>query len=154
MTAIRLTAIAHGSDAYREAVNLRYEVLRKPLGMDFTPQQLQSERDALHYAAYVGEKLVATAYLLPLGNGRAHLKQMAVAPDVRAAGVGRALLAYLEDDARQRGYREIVADARVSALDFYLKQGYLASGDVYDHVGLPHRHIGKLLIDPKVESGQ
>ncbi|HLU77678.1 MAG TPA: GNAT family N-acetyltransferase [Burkholderiales bacterium] len=152
MAALRLTVIAHGSDAYREAVELRHEVLRKPLGLNFTPQQLAAEADALHYAAYAGERLVATAYLLPLDPARAHLRQMAVSPGMRASGVGGALLAYLEDDARRRGYREIVADARVSALGFYLKQGYTAHDEVYDHVGLPHRRIHKALIDPKAES--
>lgn len=152
MAALRLTVIAHGSDAYRAAVDLRHEVLRRPLGLDFTPQQLAAERDALHYAAYAGERLVATAYLLPLDTTRAHLKQMAVSAEARSSGTGGALLAYLEDDACKRGFREIVADARVSALAFYLKHGYAAHGDIYDHVGLPHRRIRKALIDPKAVS--
>src|SRR5690606_40256367 len=56
--------------------------------LNFTPQQLAAEADALHYAAYAGERLVATAYLLPLVPARAHLRQMAVSPGMRASGVG------------------------------------------------------------------
>lgn len=147
MHTIRVAVIPHGSEAYKAAVELRYDVLRKPQGLHFTADQLESERDAIHYAAYSGDRLIGTAYLLRLGEGRAQLKQMAVAPDTRATGVGRVLLEYLEDDARARGFREIVADARVSALGFYLKHGYTASGDVYEHVGLPHRRISKQLIE-------
>lgn len=140
---LRIIAIVHGSAAYDEAVALRLEVLRKPLGLHFTTAQLASEREALHYAAYLDGDLVGTAFLLPLDERCVHLRQMAVVPDKQAVGIGAALLAHLEDEARRLGYETITADARVSALGFYLKKGYVASGNVYDHVGLPHRLISK-----------
>lgn len=144
---IRVTAIAHGSEAWRAAVVLRREVLRKPLGMSFTQEQLDSESDALLYAAYVtdgaNEQLAATAFFVPLDTTRVQLRQMAVSPAMQGRGVGRALLKYMEHDARSRGYTEILAEARVSALPFYAKLGYTASGEVYEHVGLPHRMISK-----------
>lgn len=149
MATIRVTAIAHGSEAWRATVELRWEVLRQPLGMSFTQEQLDSERDALLYAAYIvadaNERLAATAFFIPLDATRVQLRQMAVAPTLQGCGAGRALLEYMERDARSRGYTEIVAEARVAALPFYVKLGYIASGGIYEHVGLPHRMISKRL---------
>ena len=144
---IRVTAIEHGSEAWRAAVELRWEVLRKPLGMSFTQEQLDSERDALLYAAYIvdgaNERLAATAFFIPRDATRVQLRQMAVAPSLQGRGAGRTLLEHMERDAQSRGYTEIVAEARVSALPFYVKLGYIASGGIYEHVGLPHRKISK-----------
>lgn len=149
MDAPHILAIAYGSDAWHAAVMLRLEVLRKPLGLHFTAAQLEVERDAFHYAAYVNNgnspRLAATAFLMPLDGTRVQLRQMAVSADLRGAGIGRALLQYMERDAVARGFGEIVADARVSALPFYLALGYTAHGEVYEHVGLPHRRISKRL---------
>ncbi len=147
MATIRVTAIEHGSEAWRTAVELRREVLRKPLGMSFTQEQLDSERDALLYAAYVtdgaNEQLAATAFFIPLDATRVQLRQMAVTSSLQGCGAGRTLLEHMERDAQSRGYSEIVAEARVSALPFYVKLGYIASGGIYEHVGLPHRKISK-----------
>ena len=149
MATIRVTAIEHGSEAWRAAVELRWEVLRKPLGMSFTQEQLDSERDALLYAAYVtdgaNKQLAATALFIPRDTTRVQLRQMAVSPAMQGHGVGRTLLEYMERDAQSLGYTEIVAEARVSALPFYIKLGYIASGEIYEHVGLPHRMIRKRL---------
>lgn len=148
MTALRIVAIAYGSAEWRAAVALRLDVLRKPLGLHFTTAQLETERDAFHYAACVegdAPRLAATAFLMPLDTARVQLRQMAVAADLRGTGIGRALLEHMEADASTRGFTEIIADARVSALPFYLALGYTASGAEYEHVGLPHRRISKRL---------
>lgn len=146
MGAPNITTIAYGSDAWHAAVALRLDVLRKPLGLQFTTAQLEAERDAFHYAAYVRSdppRMVATAFLMPLDGTRIQLRQMAVVAELRGTGIGRALLRHMEHDAAARGFGEIVADARVSALPFYRALDYTAHGDVYEHVGLPHRKISK-----------
>jgi len=144
--ALRVFSIPHGGPAWREAVALRHELLRKPLGLAFAEEQLRRECEALHYAVYDGDAIVATAFLQPLDAERVQLRQMAVAPARQTQGIGRLLLGHMEEDARRRGYRQVVAEARVSALGFYLKLGYEAEGDVYDHLGLPHRWVRKNLI--------
>jgi GNAT superfamily N-acetyltransferase len=149
MATIRVTAIEHGSTAWRAAVELRWETLRKPLGMSFTQEQLDSERDALLYAAYrvdgANEQLVATALFIPLDTARVQLRQMTVAPAMQGHGVGRALLEYMEADAVTRGFVEVIAEARETALPFFAALGYRPSGETYEHVGLPHRMISKRL---------
>jgi GNAT superfamily N-acetyltransferase len=45
-------------------------------------------------------------------------------PELQSTGVGRALLAALETEARRRGLHELWLESTVSARGFYLKQGY------------------------------
>jgi len=146
---LRIVPIQHGSAAYREAVALRHEVLRKPLGMAFTEEQLAAERDAWHYAAYLteggAERMVATAFFAPLEGKRMQLRQMAIAPDLHRKGVGRALLLRMETDAAAKGVVEVIAEAREAALPFYRSLGYEVNGETFEHVGLPHRMIRKRL---------
>jgi GNAT superfamily N-acetyltransferase len=49
-------------------------------------------------------------------------------PEVQSTGVGRALLAGLEAEARRQGIRELSLESTVSARGFYLKQGFRPKG--------------------------
>ena len=40
-----LKIIDHGTPEYRQMVKLRDDILRKPLGLGFTPQELEKEKD-------------------------------------------------------------------------------------------------------------
>lgn len=82
----------------------------------------------------------------PLGTGRmiehvpgiAKIGRMAVNQSVRGSGVGRAVLDALKQSARDRGYREAVLHAQVSAAPFYGRSGFVSRGSVFDDVGIPH----------------
>ena len=60
---------------------------------------------------YEDERAVAIGGLRPLGDGVCEIKRMYVVPDARSRGVGRALLAALEDAARALGHRVVRLDA-------------------------------------------
>jgi GNAT superfamily N-acetyltransferase len=50
-------------------------------------------------------------------------------PEVQLTGVGRALLARLEAEARRQGIRELSLQSTVSARGFYTKHGFRPKGD-------------------------
>jgi len=52
MTVFRI--IRHASPEYQKAVELRENILRKPLGLIFSPEDLQAEKDHLHIAGFQG----------------------------------------------------------------------------------------------------
>jgi GNAT superfamily N-acetyltransferase len=54
---------------------------------------------------YMADEPVGCGGLTPLGNDSAYLKRMWIAPGARGLGLGRRLLAELEDKARSIGYR-------------------------------------------------
>ena len=99
------------------------------------------ERDALDavcrhaIARDAGGRVVATGRLLPDG----HIGRMAVLRAARGAGVGGAVLQALIDEAARRGLREVALAAQTHALDFYLRHGFEAVGEVFMEAGIPHR---------------
>ena len=137
--------VAHGSGDYRACVELRNAVLRRPLGMSLSPDQLAGEAGDLHLAYRLGEAVVACAVLSPLDGARVRLRQMAVAPAHRNQGIGTRLLAFAESTARGRGFRECLLHAREGAVGFYARQGYRAVGPPFVEVTLAHRLMRKPL---------
>ncbi|MHA6780638.1 GNAT family N-acetyltransferase [Pseudonocardia saturnea] len=67
--------------------------------------------DGVFLVGYDGERAVAIGGLRRLGDGLCEIKRMFVVPDARSRGVGRALLAALEDAGRALGYERVRLDA-------------------------------------------
>ena len=89
--------IAHNSDEYRRAVQLRREVLRWPLGMDYTEEQLAGENDSAHFLLDLDGKAVATAMATPYQEGILKVRQVAVDPSVQGKGHGSNIMFCAED---------------------------------------------------------
>lgn len=137
--------VAIGSSGYRAAVKLREKVLREPQGLTFNSGELQAEQDSQHIVCEWGSEVVGCAILKPLGGGRVRLRQMAVTEQMRGKGVGRALITFAEQAARQAGYTEIIMHARIHSEEFYERLGYKREGVQFEEVGLPHQFMRKPL---------
>jgi GNAT superfamily N-acetyltransferase len=135
-----------GDPVYRDAVELRYRVLRAPLGVaraDFKPDD-PGERVTV-CALYDGA-VVGTVALELEGKERGRLRQMAVAPEHQGGRVGRALVSALEREAKRRGLSTIWMNARAHVIGFYARAGYACSSeDLFDEVHIPHVHMEKRL---------
>ena len=137
--------IEHGSVAYEESIALRYQILRKPLGLSYDPVELAGEKESFHLALREGNELVACLVLKPLDERCIKMRQLAVRESSQGKGCGRELVNYAHSFARKRGYTEIVLHARETARGFYWKLGYVAEGDFFTEVGLPHLAMRKKL---------
>lgn len=100
-------------------------MLRAPWGRPRGSERDAWEPDAVH--------LMACVYgTVPIAVGRIHfntpheaqVRYMAVDKKWQGVGVGCRLLAALEAQARGRGARRIVLDARTGAIGFYARHGY------------------------------
>jgi predicted GNAT family N-acyltransferase len=140
-----ISLVEHGSAAYEETVALRDDILRKPLDLNFTPEQLGAEGTDHHLACYDGESLVGCLVLTPLGDGKLKMRQVAVAESAQRRGVGRAMVERSEEFAREHGFDEIVLNARETAVPFYLALGYDRIGDRFEEVGIPHWKMRKIV---------
>ncbi|MBS1701877.1 MAG: GNAT family N-acetyltransferase [Armatimonadetes bacterium] len=138
--------VAHESPEYWAAVELRRQVLRFPLGMDYTPEQLASESDSTHFAILDGAVAVATAMATPYTNEIVKIRQVAVDPSRQGQGLGRQVMFYAEDWSRAEGFAEAVLHARQVAVDFYLRIGYEIFDEPFEEVGIPHRKMRKRLL--------
>ena len=137
--------IEHGSGAYEEAIALRHQVLREPLGLSYDPAELAREKDSFHLALREGAELVACLVLKPLDERCIKMRQLAVGKSSQAKGFGRELVNYAHSFARERGYAEIVLHARETARGFYEKLGYQLEGNPFTEVSLPHLAMRKKL---------
>ncbi len=131
--------------AYAEALRLREEVLRKPLGLALTDAELALESRCFHLGAFAGSALNAVLLLQPLNDDTVKMRQVAVRQELQKRGAGSQLIAFAEEFARQRGYRTVVANARSTALGFYLQLGYSASGAEFIETSVPHQLVSKVL---------
>lgn len=101
-----------------------------------------ADDDALHAVARNRFGLpVATGRLLQVGHGVAKIGRMAVLPLVRGSGVGRQVLEALMQAARERGDREVMLHAQLTAVPFYRRAGFVERGEVFEEAGVAHREM-------------
>ncbi len=142
---LRLRWIEHLSPDYALAVVLRSDILRKPLGLEFTETQLGSESTSFHLTAWEGDMLRGTLLLTPLEAGSIQMRQVAVDDRKQGLGIGRLMVAESEAEAARRGFTRMMLHARDSAVGFYTKLGYERVGDEFIEVGVRHQEMEKYL---------
>lgn len=124
---------------------LRFRVLREPLGFSRAEVIVEGEDASLHLVALDAGRVVGCVLFTPTSSTSGKLRQMAIDPSRQASGLGRALVAHLEDVARARGFEEIALHARETAIGFYQKLGYVGEGALFVEVSVPHLVMRKLL---------
>lgn len=140
-----LKIIDHGTAEYQQMVKLRDDLLRKPLGLTFTPEELESEKDNMLIAAYEDERMLGCCMLVEESPEIVRLRQMAVLNDLQGKGIGRALMNFAENLARDRGFRIIRMNARKNVVGFYERMDYKVTGDEFIEITIPHYRMEKKL---------
>jgi N-acetylglutamate synthase-like GNAT family acetyltransferase len=141
-----LKLIDHGSPEYSQMVQLRIDILRKPLGLTLLPDELEREKEEILIAAFEEEKMLGCCMLIKTEPDTVRLRQMAVLNNLQGKGIGRALMQFAENIARDRGFRHIIMHARKTATGFYEKLGYEVSGTDFVELTLPHVIMHKQLL--------
>ena len=136
----------YASDLYRRALDLREAILRKPLGLVVTAEELADDRLRQHFVATSRGAVVGSVSLRPLDGDTVQLRQMAVVEERQREGIGAQLLARAEHWARGHGYRLMVLNARLGAEGFYARYGYRAEGEPFDENTVPHIRMTKVLV--------
>jgi len=140
-----LKILDHGSPEYQQMVKLRDDILRKPLGLGFTPEELEEEKENMLIAAFEDEDMLGCCMLVEENQKKIRLRQMAVLNDLQGKGIGRALMNFAENIARDRGYKVLSMHARKNALGFYEKMGYKIASDEFNEVTIAHYVMEKQL---------
>ena len=140
-----LKIIDHGTKEYRQMVKLREDILRKPLGLAFSLDELEEEKDNLLIGAFEDGDILGCCMLVEETPGMAKLRQMAVLNVLQGKGIGRALMQFAENLARDHGYRALTMHARKNAVGFYEKMGYRVKGPEFLEVSIPHYEMEKEL---------
>ena len=136
--------VEHASDDYRRILAVRHAILRAPLGLGWSPDDLAGEDEQLHFGLFDDDDtLVACAVVKLLSDATAKARQMAVEEPYRGRGRGRELFEGVEAALRQRGISRIEMDARKTAVGFYEKLGYHIEGGEFLQVTIPHFRMVK-----------
>lgn len=135
--------IWHGSQPYLDLVRLRHLVLREPLGLDFSEEDLADEEGEAILGIEKDGEWIACVHLKPAESESLKLRQMAVDPRYQGLGIGESLILAAEEMCNPLGYSDIFLHARETAVGFYEKCGYSVEGEPFVEVGLPHRLMRK-----------
>lgn len=141
-----LKQIDHGSAEYRQMVQLRNLILRQPLGLSFTEEELEKEKNDILIAAFDDDEILGCCMLCPLNNNTLRLRQMAVRDNLQGKGVGASIMTFAENLARDKGYSSMIMHARDTAIGFYEKFGYKVKGNEFIEVNVPHHVMEKPLL--------
>jgi predicted GNAT family N-acyltransferase len=140
-----LRIIDHNTEAYKKMVALRFDILRKPLGLTFSTAELEKEKNDI-LIVYDDEELIEGCCILTKVNEEmVQLRQMAVITGLQGKGIGRAIMLFAENIARDTGYKILMMHARDTAVGFYEKLGYEVQGNMFEEVSIPHFEMRKKL---------
>lgn len=126
------------STLYDLEIELRDRLLRAPLGLAFSSEELEAESTELHFALVDQGQVRACAVIVPLSSDLAKLRQMAVHENYQRQGLGSRLIRQIESALQQRGFQVIELNAREEAVNFYQRLGYQTAGDRFIEVGIGH----------------
>lgn len=111
------------------------------------PEEIEMDADdagAFHALALAGTVPVGCGRMVA-HDGYVKIGRMAVLRERRGEGIGRSILAFLMESARQRGFSRAVLHAQLTAEGFYLKNGYIPEGEVFEEAGIAHRRMSRQL---------
>lgn len=137
-----------------DARSVRAPVLRAGRPPETAAMPLDDDAATFHAGAFSEGRLlsVATVYpesmpealaYAPAGPKRTgpayRLRGMATLPEAQKRGAGRAVLALCREHARSHGSAFVWCNARVGALAFYRREGFVTVGDAFEIEGIgPH----------------
>ena len=124
------TMLGDPASAVRRAVFIEEQGIPADLEMD------ARDAGAVHAVAFDATgRAVGTGRLLR----DAHIGRMAVLKESRGRGIGAMILRALVARAHADGVPVLRLNAQVSALDFYVRNGFAAEGGQYLEAGIPHQ---------------
>ncbi len=141
---ITFKVVNYGAPEYKEAVLLRENVLRKPLGSKFSEEEVLAEKDHIHIVGVDGLEIVATAVLVLEGK-ECKMQRVAVKESLRGQNIGSKLLGFCEQYAKKQGVIAIYCHARDAAISFYLKNNYLPEGKYFQEDNIAHLKMNKII---------
>lgn len=133
-----LKMIQYSSKEYEQMVALRYQMLRKPLGLVFSEEELEKEKNNILLGCFDEDVLEGCCMLVETNLAEVRLRQMAVLSGLQGKGIGRVLVLFAENVARDRRYKKILMHSRLNSIPFFEKLGYHVKGDPFVELTIEH----------------
>ncbi|WP_041522132.1 GNAT family N-acetyltransferase [Gilvimarinus agarilyticus] len=126
-----------------QVLPLRHLVLWPDRTEDFC--RISGDEDALHYGAFIDDKLVCVASIF-IEGGDARLRKFATLPEYQNQGIGSALLAHILDELKSdHDAKRFWCDARSSATGIYSRFGMAVESEPFSKGGVDYVKMAKRL---------
>lgn len=151
MRTVQHYLIEYGTPEYDATLDLRYRVLREPLGLYFTVAQIEEEWSSAHFASFDQDgAIVGCLILKPVSELVWKMRQVAVEPAWQGRGIGRELVRCAETFVQMkvnegRRSHDIELHARREAVAFYEQLDYQKNGAIFLEIGIEHQAMIKRL---------
>mgnify|MGYP001031652987 CR=1 FL=1 len=124
-------------EEYRQYYELRYQVLREPWGQVRGTEKDDYEPVSDHFMALeqATGKLVGVVKLFEKEPGLGWVSHMAVTSTHQRKGIGKLLMAKVEERARERGMTRLGCFSRLTTTEYFKRMGF-------EIAGLPTRYFG------------
>ena len=142
---MKIVEVRYGDALYPHVLALRQLILRDPLKMKFSAEELEADKKYVYFAYIEGDEVLGVVGLEKHSPEKFQLRQMAVHDKTQGKGVGRQIVAALEKHVQNAKGKEIHLDSRYPARGFYAKLGYTEYGEIYDKIGIKHIDMKKIL---------
>jgi len=110
---------------------LRFNVLREPWNQPLGSEVLADEDQAIHAIAVEEGEVLGVARMHESAANQGQVRCVAIATAAQGKGIGKAIMAYVEEKARLKNWSEIVLEARENAVPFYQAIGYAIVAESY-----------------------
>ncbi|MEM8833571.1 MAG: GNAT family N-acetyltransferase [Pseudomonadota bacterium] len=136
MNEVSIYQIAYGSEEYELSKSFRQRILREPLGIKLSEDDLRGEDRQHHFIAMFQNSIVGTVVVANVDNERAKLRQMAVDDNHQKNGIGKKLISQVDRFVHDKSYKFVVCTARKTSAGFYKKMGFIIDGEPFEAMGM------------------
>ena len=130
-------------EEFETYLQVRYEVLRKPLNLPPGSEQDDLDQEAIHVIAKDGRRIVGGGRIHFVDDKTAQVRFMAVLDQYKGQGIGAEILLNLEKFAFNQGKSKIFLNAREHVVAFYEKCGYQVVSGPTVLLGIQHYTMEK-----------
>ena len=140
---MRFSIIQHGGQQYDHTVALRDRILRQPLGLKFSTEQLTAESTSIHLAGWIDDQVRACCVVAKQNEGWFKIRQVAVDTEFQRQGYGKQLMEFVHQHVESLGGKRVFCHSRDVAEPFYSGLGYHSVGDYFEEVSIQHVRMEK-----------
>lgn len=147
--------IKYNTIDYLKSIGLRNKILREPLGLKLSGNQISKEGniDFYHIAYKVDSDILGVLVLKKLNN-KFQVFQIVVKEQHQKLGIGQLLMEKAETIVRENDLEEIIVFSREESIGFYKKMGFKSTKKEFIIVGLNHVKMIKKLKKKKASAEQ
>ena len=117
---------------------LRWKILRKPLGFEEGSEKDELEDVSVHRAIKKDNRFIAVGRLHFIDNKTSQIRYMAVEEEFQKKGLGKLIIDEFEQISIRKNILKMILYSRESAVMFYKKLGFLTIKKSYRMKGIQH----------------